>query len=298
MDERLERVRVPTIAALRGPVVGGGAAIAAACDLRIAAPSARFGVPVARTLGNCFSMANLVRLSSLVGIARVKEIVFTARLVDADEALRIGLYNEVTKDEDCARPSRRRARRVDRVARAAHASGDEGGAAADPRPHAPGGERGPHPSLLHEPRLPRGRAGIHGEAETRVEGRVTALDVARRFQGDCGVPTPHQRARFDSVAGYFLGLDSDERPKLNAHMNNNPTWPKAFAFIGLTIMGLALAYYSTTIATAGVAGRILGTDRSGDVLTVGAAFVMVGVAMAAVFGFLALTQIRALGRRA
>ena len=107
----LERVRVPTIAALRGPVVGGGAAIAAACDLRIAAPSARFGVPVARTLGNCFSMANLVRLSSLVGVARVKEIVFTARLVDADEALRIGLYDEVTKDEDALAP------RVDELAR-------------------------------------------------------------------------------------------------------------------------------------------------------------------------------------
>jgi enoyl-CoA hydratase len=113
----LERVRVPTIAALRGPVVGGGAAIAAACDLRIAAPSARFGVPVARTLGNCFSMANLVRLSSLVGIARVKEIVFTARLVDADEALRIGLYNEVTRDEDALVP------RVEELARlvASHA---------------------------------------------------------------------------------------------------------------------------------------------------------------------------------
>jgi enoyl-CoA hydratase len=113
----LERVRVPTIAALRGAVVGGGAAIAAACDLRIAAPSARFGVPVARTLGNCFSMANLVRLSSLVGVARVKEIVFTARLVDADEALRIGLYNEVTRDEDALVP------RVDELARsiASHA---------------------------------------------------------------------------------------------------------------------------------------------------------------------------------
>lgn len=103
MDEwlsALERVRVPTIAALRGPVIGGGAAIAAACDLRVASPSARFGVPVARTLGNCFSMANLVRLSSLIGAARVKEIVFTARLVDADEALRIGLYHEVVSDED------------------------------------------------------------------------------------------------------------------------------------------------------------------------------------------------------
>jgi hypothetical protein len=93
-----------------------------------------------------------------------------------------------------------------------------------------------------------------------------------------------------------LGLDVDERPKLNALMKN-PTWPKAFAFIGLTVMGLALAYYSTSIATAGVAGLQLGTDRNGDVLTVGSAFLLVGIAMAAVFGFLALTQIRGMGRR-
>jgi len=76
-----------------------------------------------------------------------------------------------------------------------------------------------------------------------------------------------------------------------------PTWPKAFAFVGLTVMGLTLAYHSTAIATAGIAGKILGTDRSGDVLSVGTAFVMVGTAMAAVFAYLALTQIRALTRR-
>ena len=76
-----------------------------------------------------------------------------------------------------------------------------------------------------------------------------------------------------------------------------PTWPKAFAYIGLTVMGLTLAYYSTAIATAGIAGKILGTDRSGDVLSVGTAFVMVGTAMAAVFAYLAVTQIRALTRR-
>jgi hypothetical protein len=80
-------------------------------------------------------------------------------------------------------------------------------------------------------------------------------------------------------------------------MMKNPTWPKAFAFIGLTVMGLALAYYSTAVATAGVAGGILGTDRSGDVLSIGSAALMVGIAMAAVFAFLALTQIRALSRR-
>ena len=78
----------------------------------------------------------------------------------------------------------------------------------------------------------------------------------------------------------------------------NPTWPKAFAFIGLTVMGLALAYYSTSISTAGVAGVHLGTDPNGDVLSMGSAFLLVGIAMAAVFGFLALSQIRSMGRRA
>jgi enoyl-CoA hydratase len=96
----IEEVRVPTIAALRGPVVGGGLAIAAACDLRIAAPSARFGVPVARTLGNCFSAANLVRLAALVGLGRVKELVLTARLIDAQEARAIGLVTDVVATED------------------------------------------------------------------------------------------------------------------------------------------------------------------------------------------------------
>jgi len=96
----IEDVRVPTIAALRGPVVGGGLAIAAACDLRIAAPSARFGVPVARTLGNCFSAANLVRLAALAGLGRVKELVLTARLIDAAEARAIGLVTEVVASEN------------------------------------------------------------------------------------------------------------------------------------------------------------------------------------------------------
>lgn len=100
----IEEVRVPTIAALRGPVVGGGLAIAAACDLRVAAPSARFGVPVARTLGNCFSAANLVRLAALVGLGRVKELVLTARLIDVQEARAIGLVSEVVASEDALDP--------------------------------------------------------------------------------------------------------------------------------------------------------------------------------------------------
>jgi len=80
------------------------------------------------------------------------------------------------------------------------------------------------------------------------------------------------------------------------HMKQ-PTWPKTFAYLGLAVMGLALALYSTTIATGGIAGRTLGIGGSGDLLTLGTAFVMVGVAVAAVFGFLALTQWRGLTRK-
>jgi enoyl-CoA hydratase len=94
----LERCRVPTIAAIAGACTGGGAGIAACCDLRIAAGNARFGVPIAKTLGNCMSMANFSRFTAIIGAARVKEIIFTARLVEAAEAKAIGLVNEVVED--------------------------------------------------------------------------------------------------------------------------------------------------------------------------------------------------------
>ena len=81
------------------------------------------------------------------------------------------------------------------------------------------------------------------------------------------------------------------------HAMKNPTWPKALAFIGFAVMGLALAYYSTAIATAGVTATLIGTDRSGDWLSTGSAVLMVGIAAAAAFGFLALTNLRALMRR-
>ena len=96
----VERCRVPTIAAIAGAATGGGAGIAAACDLRIAAANARFGFPVARTLGNCLSMNNYARLSALIGPGRVKDLVFTARLIEAPEALAIGLVSEVLPDSE------------------------------------------------------------------------------------------------------------------------------------------------------------------------------------------------------
>jgi enoyl-CoA hydratase len=95
----LERCPVPTIAAIAGACTGGGAAIAASCDLRIAAANARFGFPIARTLGNCLSMSNLTRLSALVGPARVIEMIFTARLFTAVEAAAVGLVSEVLPDQ-------------------------------------------------------------------------------------------------------------------------------------------------------------------------------------------------------
>jgi enoyl-CoA hydratase len=96
--DTLERSRVPTIAAIAGACTGGGAAIAICCDIRIGASSARFGMPIGRTLGNCLSMSNYTRLVSLLGPARVKEIIFTARLVGAGEAHAAGLLSEVLPD--------------------------------------------------------------------------------------------------------------------------------------------------------------------------------------------------------
>jgi enoyl-CoA hydratase/carnithine racemase len=95
---RLERCRVPTIAAINGACTGGGAGIAACCDLRIGTRTAKFGFPIARTLGNCLSMSNLSRLAALVGPARVKDLIFTARLVEAQEAHALGLLTEVVED--------------------------------------------------------------------------------------------------------------------------------------------------------------------------------------------------------
>lgn len=98
--EAVERCPLPTVAAINGACTGGGAAIAAACDLRIASASLKFGFPIARTLGNCLAAGNLARLSALLGAGRVREIIFTARLIEAEEAKACGLVSEVLPDED------------------------------------------------------------------------------------------------------------------------------------------------------------------------------------------------------
>lgn len=93
--DAVARIRVPTLAAIDGSCVGGGFAIASACDLRIATPGSKFGFPVAKGLGNCLSPTTLTALVALVGMGRATELLFTARLVEAPEAQAIGLIQEV-----------------------------------------------------------------------------------------------------------------------------------------------------------------------------------------------------------
>ncbi|MBE9606302.1 enoyl-CoA hydratase/isomerase family protein [Acetobacteraceae bacterium H6797] len=93
----LEECPKPTIAAIAGACTGGGLGIAGVCDLRIGAANARLGLPIARTLGNCLSMANYARFTALIGPAKLTDMIFTARLVEAEEARAIGLLNEVVE---------------------------------------------------------------------------------------------------------------------------------------------------------------------------------------------------------
>lgn len=93
--DRLERVAKPTIAQIEGVAAGGGCAIAVCCDLRIATPESTFGVPVARTIGNCLSGATYSRLVDVMGPARVKELLFTGHFIDAAAAQAAGLVNRI-----------------------------------------------------------------------------------------------------------------------------------------------------------------------------------------------------------
>ncbi|MGH7903624.1 MAG: enoyl-CoA hydratase/isomerase family protein [Candidatus Dormibacteraceae bacterium] len=96
----LESVRVPTIAAIQGACTGSGAVMAACCDIRIGARSARYGIPIARTLGNCLSMPNYARMAAMLGAPRLKDLIMRARLLNADEMLAWGVVGELVADED------------------------------------------------------------------------------------------------------------------------------------------------------------------------------------------------------
>ena len=94
---RLESLPMPTVAVIEGWTIGGGLAIATACDFRIATTGSRFGVPIAKTLGNCLSVANLARLSAVFGMPRVKRMLMLAEVLTADEALACGFLLQVAE---------------------------------------------------------------------------------------------------------------------------------------------------------------------------------------------------------
>jgi len=100
IDERIgqiERLPMPTVAIVDGWAIGGGLAISAACDFRVATPQAAFGVPIARTLGNCLSIANTARVVAAFGAARAKRMLLLAETVGAEEARTCGFVTEIAE---------------------------------------------------------------------------------------------------------------------------------------------------------------------------------------------------------
>jgi enoyl-CoA hydratase/carnithine racemase len=93
-----ERLPIPTIAVIRGACTGGGCGLALACDLRLATSDAFFAIPPAK-LGLAYSLADTKRLYDLVGPSRAKEILFTGRRVNAEEALALGMINEIAPSD-------------------------------------------------------------------------------------------------------------------------------------------------------------------------------------------------------
>lgn len=97
MIRAVELLPMPTVAIVEGWAIGGGMALAAACDFRVATPGASFGVPIARTLGNCLSMANYARVVAAFGAPRARRLMLLADTVSAQEALDCGFVLEVAE---------------------------------------------------------------------------------------------------------------------------------------------------------------------------------------------------------
>ena len=96
----LENLPVPTVAVIEGWAVGGGLAIATVCDLRIATRESRFGVPIARTLGNCLSVGNVALLAAAFGVGRTKKMLMLGETLTAEEAYAAGFLVEIVDAQD------------------------------------------------------------------------------------------------------------------------------------------------------------------------------------------------------
>lgn len=124
--DRVERATVPTIAQVDGVAAGAGLAIALACDLRVCTPTTRFGVPIARTLGNALSVSNCARMLDHLGPALTKDLLLTGRLIEASDAAAVGFATRLVASEgldeavaDLARSIAANAPLTERAAKAA-----------------------------------------------------------------------------------------------------------------------------------------------------------------------------------
>ncbi|ONK11863.1 enoyl-CoA hydratase [Streptomyces sp. MP131-18] len=93
--DRLLRLRAPLLGVVEGPAVGGGLALAAACDVLLATPDAVFGAPIARTLGNCLPAPVIARLKDRLGAGRTMAMLLTAETLAAEEARTAGFVHRV-----------------------------------------------------------------------------------------------------------------------------------------------------------------------------------------------------------
>jgi enoyl-CoA hydratase len=96
----VETLSVPALAVIEGWAIGGGLAIATACDLRIATPGSRFGVPIARTLGNCLSVENCALIANAFGYARTKKMLLLAENLTDTEALACGYLADIVAPDN------------------------------------------------------------------------------------------------------------------------------------------------------------------------------------------------------
>jgi enoyl-CoA hydratase len=109
--QKLEEFPLPTIAAVTGYALGGGCELAMACDLRVAGRSARLGQPEVG-LGIIPAAGGTQRLPRLVGLGRAKELIFTGKIIDAEEAYRIGLLNHLVEDDQVLEAAHELAARI------------------------------------------------------------------------------------------------------------------------------------------------------------------------------------------
>lgn len=122
----LEALPMPTVAVVEGWAVGGGLAIATTCDFRLATSGSRFGVPIAKTLGNCLSVGNLARLVAAFGQPRVKRMLLLAEFLGAEEALACGYLHEVCAAEEIDAAVQRLAQRLAALAPVTQSVSKEG----------------------------------------------------------------------------------------------------------------------------------------------------------------------------